>query len=77
MNGIYIVTYHHGKLYGEINHFIDSGIYIHDIEELYVYLLEAYIHWILYVELIMVQHFKVMQNLLPTYIICKKTHIIR
>ena len=42
MNGIYIVTYHHGKLYGEINHFINSGIYIHDNEELYVYI---YICW--------------------------------
>ena len=57
MNGTYIVTYHHGKLYGEVNHFINSGIYIHDNEELYIYiyiyLLEAYIHWILYVELLM------------------------
>ena len=44
MNGTYIVTYHHGKLYGEINHFIDSGIYIHDNEELYIYIFPGGIH---------------------------------
>ena len=44
MNGIHIVTYHHGKLYGEINHFIDSGIYIHDNEELYIYIFPGGIH---------------------------------
>ena len=38
MNGTYIVTYDHGELYGEINLFINSKIYMHDNEELYIYI---------------------------------------
>ena len=38
MNGTYIVTYDPGELYGEINLFINSGIHIHDNEELYIYI---------------------------------------
>ena len=44
MNGTYIVTYDHEELYGEINHFINSGIYIHDNEELYIYIFAGGIH---------------------------------
>ena len=47
--------------------------YIHDIEELYIYRLEAYIYLILYVEHIMLQHFMVMQKP-PAYLLYMREH---
>ena len=75
-NGTYIVTYNHEELYGEINLFkIVEFIYMIMKKHIYNCWRLTYIGYCM-LKLIMVQLLKVMQNLLPTYIICKKTHIM-